>query len=248
MGDAADRAIHFLHDTRGAVVIADWCSPSERLAFLAASFGRAPYAHAGGARAATPLGGWTTLDRVLASRRPPDLLTVAAGGLADVPAPRSSWQVRALMARGISTVIRAAESHDDGLRRLADEYCAALPGEVHVQLYATPAGTHSFGWHYDFEDVFIAQTLGIKDYYLRDNSVARHTRLGETLDFASIRDETSPTMTARLIAGDWLYIPRRWWHLARCAEDSLSISVGVMPPEEMRHARRLPRGWSGLPG
>jgi ribosomal protein L16 Arg81 hydroxylase len=149
------------------------------------------------------------------------------------------------MARGISTVIRAAEHHDDGLRRLADAYGAALPGEVHVQLYATPAGTHSFGWHYDFEDVFIAQTLGIKDYYLRDNSVARHTRLGETLDFACIRHETTPTMAARLIAGDWLYIPRRWWHLVRCAEDSLSISVGVMPPDETRNACRMPRGWTG---
>ena len=35
-------------------------------------------------------------------------------------------------------------------------------------------------------------------------------------------------MQARLIAGDWLYVPRRWWHLVLCAEDSLSISVGVM--------------------
>ncbi len=60
-----------------------------------------------------------------------------------------------------------------------------------MQLYATPGGTYSFGWHYDFEDVFIAQTLGIKDYYLRDNTLARHTLIGETLDFGCIRQEKS---------------------------------------------------------
>jgi hypothetical protein len=28
-----------------------------------------------------------------------------------------------------------------------------------------------------------------------------------------------------------LYIPAFWWHVARCIEDSLSISVGVFPHE-----------------
>ena len=120
-----------------------------------------------------------------------------------------------------------------------------LPGEVHVQVYATPAGTNSYGWHYDFEDVFIAQTAGVKDYYFRQNTVARDTRLGDQLDFTSVRRETSPIYQSRLIAGDWLYIPSTWWHLVKCVEDSLSISVGVMPPEALRDARRLPAGWTG---
>jgi ribosomal protein L16 Arg81 hydroxylase len=30
-----------------------------------------------------------------------------------------------------------------------------------------------------------------------------------------------------LIGGDWLYIPARWWHGAKCIEDSLSISLGL---------------------
>jgi len=132
------------------------------------------------------------------------------------------------MADGISTVIRASERHDEGLRRLADSFKALLPAKIHVQLYATPAGTHSYGWHYDLEDVFIAQTLEVKDYYMRENTVGGAAGASETFDFGCIRKETSPLMQARLIAGDWLYIPRRWWHLVLCAEDSLSISVGVM--------------------
>jgi len=52
-------------------------------------------------------------------------------------------------------------------------------------------------------------------------------------------------MSARLIAGDWLYLPPRWWHLVKCIEQSLSISVGVMSPAELGRARRLPPGWTG---
>ena len=43
----------------------------------------------------------------------------------------------------------------------------SCPGTPQVQVFATPAGTHGFGWHYDLEDVFIAQTAGMKDYYFR---------------------------------------------------------------------------------
>jgi JmjC domain len=222
-------------------VIPDWLTSSERLAFLDHSFGQWPCANAGGARETAKLLDWGTLDRVLGSPLAPDVLTVARGLLIDVPMPRFSDQVRALMTRGISTVIRASERHDAGLRRLADAFAGSLQGEIRVQLYVTPGGTYSFGWHYDFEDVFIAQTLGIKDYYLRDNTVARHTLTGETLDFGCIRQERSQIMASRLISGDWLYIPRRWWHFVKCEEDSLSISVGVMPPGEARKGPGLPR-------
>ena len=188
---------------------------------------------------------WQTLDRVLGSDQPLDVMTVRAGQLQEVASPRSLGEARALMHAGVSVVVRGAERHDPGLRALADGFEAALPGEVHVQVYATPGGTNSYGWHYDFEDVFIAQTAGAKDYYFRENTVARDTQLGDHLDFTSIRQETSSIFHSHLISGDWLYIPSTWWHLVKCPEDSLSISVGVMPPERLRQARRLPAGWTG---
>jgi 50S ribosomal protein L16 3-hydroxylase len=229
-------------------MIADWFAPLDLPAFRAAHLEpRQPHARPAGASAAVGLLGWEIFDRVLSSALPVDVLTVAAGQLVDVPAPRSAADVRRLMraGSGVSTVVRASELHDPGLAALAASFAAALPGEVHVQLYATPAGTNSYGWHYDFEDVFIAQTLGKKAYYFRDNSVARDTRLGDTLDFTVVRAETSQLMGAELVAGDSLYIPRRWWHLVKCVEDSLSISVGVMSPEAIRDARRIPAGWTG---
>jgi 50S ribosomal protein L16 3-hydroxylase len=225
-------------------VLLDWLAPMDLATFCARHLKREPLASPGAAHSALPLLQWDTIARVLRSDRPLDLVTVKGGRLVDAAVPRSIADVDALMGRGVSVVIRGSEQHDAGLAAIAAAFAEALSAEVHVQLYATPAATNSFGWHYDFEDVFIAQTAGIKDYYFRDNTVARQTRLGETLDFEVVRQETSPLYTARLLPADWLYIPARWWHLVKCVESSLSISVGAMSRDELRAAVRLPRGWS----
>jgi ribosomal protein L16 Arg81 hydroxylase len=226
-------------------MLAEWVAPDSSAWFVEHHLRKAPCARAAAARDAVPLFSWQTLDRVLASRRPLDVLTVAAGESVYVPRPRSRADASRLLQAGVSVVIRSAEAHDASLKRLAERFEAILPGEAHVQLYVTPAGTNSFGWHYDFEDVFIVQTAGVKDYYFRANTVARDKVLGDALDFAPVRRERSPLFSSRLIAGDWLYLPARWWHLVKCAEESLSISIGVMAPEELRRARRLPPGWTG---
>jgi 50S ribosomal protein L16 3-hydroxylase len=226
-------------------MLAEWLAPDAPSWFVEHHLRKAPCARPAAAREAIPLFSWQTLERVLRSPLPLDLLTVTAGELIQVPRPRSREDVTRLLQTGVSVVIRAAEAHDAGLKRLATRFEEVLPGEVHVQLYATPAGTNSYGWHYDFEDVFIAQTAGVKDYYFRANTVAREAVLGDALDFTPVRREKSPLFSSRLVAGDWLYLPPRWWHVVKCVEDSLSISVGVMSPEELRRARRLPAGWSG---
>jgi hypothetical protein len=224
-----------------------WLAPLDVATFRELHLGQ-PYARPGAAACAVPLLGWETFERVLRSELPLDVLTVSAGALVDVAPPRSLASLRALMSAGVSVVVRSSERNDSDLAAVAASFAEALPGgEVHIQLYATPAGTNAYGWHYDFEDVFIVQTAGIKDYYFRQNTVARHTVLGDQLDFSGARRERSPLYSARLLPGDWLYIPARWWHLVRCLEDSLSISVGAMPQEAFRNARRIPRGWSGAP-
>jgi 50S ribosomal protein L16 3-hydroxylase len=228
-----------------ATVLADWLAPDDLAWFLGAHFQIAPFARPGTAETALAALDWSTIDRLLRSDKPLDLLTVRGGQLSDVPPPRSGTEARALMRAGISVVVRGAEQHDPALRQVADGFEAALAGEVHVQVYATPGGSNSYGWHYDFEDVFIAQTAGVKDYYFRENTVARDTVLGDQLDFACVREERSPVFHTRLLAGDWLYIPATWWHLVKCAEESLSISVGVMSPARLKSARRLPPGWTG---
>jgi 50S ribosomal protein L16 3-hydroxylase len=226
-------------------LLTDWLLPHDLDWFTANHLSAAPYAAPGAATSALPLLTWDTVESVLRSEAPLDVLTVSAGQVIDVPVPRSLAEVARLMRLGVSVVVRASERHDAGLGALAASFERTLPGEVHVQLYVTPGGTNSYGWHYDFEQVFIAQTAGVKDYYFRDNTLAREVVLGDRLDFTSFIREVSPVFSARLIAGDWLYLPPRWWHLVKCVDDSLSISVGVMPPEALERARRIPRGWSG---
>ena len=226
-------------------MLPEWLVPNDVGWFERNHLGKAAYARPAAAMDALPVCTWQTLGDVLGGERPVDVLTVAAGETVQVARPRSRADVMRLMETGVSVVVRAAEQNDPGLARLAERFERVLPGEVHVQLYATPAGTNSYGWHYDFEDVFIAQTAGVKDYYFRANTVALDAVLGDELDFTSFGNERSPLMSARLIAGDWLYIPARWWHLVKCVQDSLSISVGIMSPAELQRARHLPAGWTG---
>jgi 50S ribosomal protein L16 3-hydroxylase len=227
-----------------ASTVGDWFGRVEQTSFWQGAFAKQqPFSLPGHAGAMVALLDWDVLERVLAAPPPIDLMTVRGGELIGCPAPRAKDDVATLFRSGVSTVVRAAERHDRQLEVLASAFEAAAGGEAHVQLYATPGGTNSYGWHFDFEHVFIIQTAGTKDYYFRDNTVARQVALGDTLDFTAITRETSPMFTARLVVGDWLYIPSRWWHLVRCVEDSLSISTGVMPDAEIARAGRLPAGW-----
>jgi 50S ribosomal protein L16 3-hydroxylase len=183
---------------------------------------REPIARPSTALGARSLLDWDVLDRVLGSR--PDVLVVARGTLLPVRPPRSLSELRGYFAAGVGLCVRHAERHDPELARLAAEFGEL--GAAQVQLFVTPSGTHGFGWHYDDEDVFIAQTAGIKDYYFRANTVAAGERARPAM-FSRFTAERSPMCTATLVAGDFLYLPARWWHMAVCREDALSISVGV---------------------
>jgi ribosomal protein L16 Arg81 hydroxylase len=209
----------------------EWLAPLPVNTFIQLYLHQQPYARPGSARRAVPIFGWDTLERVLADQPPPDVLVVTRGKVMDLPAPHTIGEAYTLLHRGIGLVIRRAERHDAGLAALAVSFAHDLPGEVNVQLFVTPAGTHSFGWHYDFEDVFIAQTTGVKEYFMRDNTVDRQRERGTCPDFEQFRNEVAPLAAVRLLPGDWVYIPARWWHVAKCIEESLSISVGVFPNE-----------------
>jgi 50S ribosomal protein L16 3-hydroxylase len=210
-------------------MLRDWLAPLPVEAFIESCLGRVPYARPSAAKSALPLCDWGVLSAVLESCPPPDVLVATQGRLVDVPAPKDLAAARRLMSQGLGVVARNTELHDPKLAELARAFARDLHAEVHIQLYATPANTQTFGWHFDFEDVFIAQTVGTKDYYFRDNTVARHVIPGPRPDFGAITEEISQLLSATLIPGDWLYIPSRWWHLVRSVEDALSISIGVVP-------------------
>lgn len=200
-----------------------------REAFLREHFRRAPLAQSSLGRAAAGLLNWSTVERLVHARA--DMLLVRNSKLRDDDAPATFEEVQALFRDGWSVVLRHCEQHDPGLRALADMFSREFPGDVVVQVYATPAAFHSFSWHYDVEDVFICQTAGTKDYFLRENTVNPHPKLSAMPKDMQYERETTPPVGTTLIAGDCLYIPSGWWHVAKAKENSLSISVGVLAPD-----------------
>lgn len=207
-------------------MLRDWIAPLTLADFRAQHFGRGAWAQPGSTKASAATLDWPGLGRVLGVGA--DTIVCAKGQHLPFPAPRDLDELRAYMRMGIGLAMRYTERADAGLRAVADSF-ADLPGTPQVQVFATPAGTHGFGWHYDLEDVFIAQTAGVKDYYFRPNTVEADGPFPPK-DFSGYHAETSPLMTATLVPGDFLYIPSRWWHMAICKEDALSISVGLLPP------------------
>lgn len=210
-------------------MIGSWLGPLSREAFFREHFQRAPLAQPALGRAAVGLLNWDTVARLVAARA--DMLLVRNSTLRREEAPETFEEVQALFRDGWSVVLRHCEQHDPALRVLGEMFARELPGQVVVQVYATPANFHSFSWHYDVEDVFIAQTAGTKDYFLRENTVNPRPKLQSMPKDMQYERETTPTVGATLIAGDCLYIPRGWWHVATAREDSLSISVGVLSPD-----------------
>lgn len=212
--------------------------------FFDEHFHKAPYAEPGSARAAIPLLTWDRFAELIATPARPDMILSKDGKFLQGQEPKSIDAARALFESGCSMVLRNVEDFDETLREIGAAFGELLEGEVSIHTFATPGGSLGFGWHYDCEDVFLLQTAGTKEYLLRANTVNPFpTRDAMPRDMQFER-EMSPVIATTLVAGDWLYIPRGWWHSARATDDSLSISVGVLSPDARGNAAPRARGAS----
>jgi ribosomal protein L16 Arg81 hydroxylase len=196
-------------------------------AFMRDHFQREPFARPAVAHRAMRLLTWDTVGRLVEAGT--DMLVVRNGSLRE-NRPSTFAEALALFRDGHSLVLRRCERHDPALGELAASVGNDFDGDVSIQVYATPSAFQSFGWHYDCEDVFIAQTLGRKEYFLRANTVNPEPHIERMPRDMHYEREVSPAVASTLEPGDWLYVPRGWWHVARAVEDSLSISIGVLSP------------------
>jgi ribosomal protein L16 Arg81 hydroxylase len=207
--------------------------------FFESVFLRQPFSRPHGADELRTLGTWEAVERIL-DQRDADVLVCRQGQRRAGAAP-SAAEARALFAEGYTLLVRHAERHDPQLADLARAFARDFAAAVDVHVYCTPAGQHGFGWHYDAEDVFIIQTQGLKEYSLRKNTV-NPWPLVETLPAdMKYEREQMPLLKCPLAAGDWLYIPHGYWHVAQSQEDSISLAVGVLMPaaiEALDFARR----------
>jgi len=200
--------------------------------FMQEHFLRLPFALAGGCRDFTHCGDWPTVERVLSSPEA-DVIVGSAKQRYEGPLPKSLEEARPLLEQGLTVGVRHAERHEDSLAQLATAFAADFFAPIDIHLYGAPAGQPGFGWHYDAEDVFVLQTTGKKEWWLRKNTV-NPWPLVETLprDMKYER-EIMPAMRCLLAAGDWLYIPAGYWHRTESLEESISLSVGIESPSAL---------------
>jgi ribosomal protein L16 Arg81 hydroxylase len=149
---------------------------------------------------------------------------------------RLSWaEAQTHHRRGHTLLVRHAERASAKFRALAEAFVQCFHAPVDIQVYLTPDKSQAFGWHYDLEEVFIIQVQGCKEYTLRQNTV-NPWPVWDTMpaDLHYERETSRLRMTCRLEAGDWLYIPSGWWHIARTQAESIHLSIGVMPVTRLK--------------
>ena len=197
--------------------------------FMRDHFLKIPLAVPGGCHHFASLGTLKTLERLI-SDATADSVISRQGVRWDGAQPSTPTQIRQLLADGYTLGIRHAHCHDRGLAELADRFQRDFQSAVDIHLYCTPAESLGFGWHYDAEDVFILQTNGSKEWWLRKNTVNPWPLIETLPKDMRYEREIMPLMRCALSEGDWLYIPAGYWHRTQAGEQSISLSIGLNTP------------------
>jgi ribosomal protein L16 Arg81 hydroxylase len=211
------------------MLLDDLLNGFDRTTFMREHYLRQPFARRASAQRLQHLATWELIDW-LVEKTPCDLMLVRDGALWPGERPTSAQQTRALYAEGYTLVLRQPDHHHAALAEVARTFSAEFHGRINLHIYCTPPGHHGFTWHCDPEEVFIFQTVGRKDYSLRENTISPAPLLEKLPSGALAARETTPITECQLAAGDWLYIPGGYWHRAQAPEEALSLSIGLMPP------------------
>jgi 50S ribosomal protein L16 3-hydroxylase len=189
------------------------------------------YAGLGLAREARHLFDWCALERLLASGTGSEVDLLTLDGLVPHPSRLDLAGVGGVLASGCGLRLRGAESKDPELGSLAEAFGRDLSGHASVQLLALPRRGAKLAWRRLSVDAFFAQTEGSCEHHFRP-SVGRSRRASELAHSCSLEP------------GDWLYVPRGWWHRTDAIDLSLTILIELARPWSMRSSRAKPNKMS----
>jgi ribosomal protein L16 Arg81 hydroxylase len=197
--------------------------------FLQGHFTRLPFAMPD--RAARYTHDLTEADFAAMVESPCSILRIVRDGRLVHDNARLSWaEAQAYYRRGHTLLVRYAQRSSAKLQVLAEAFARLFHSPVDIQVYLTPDQNQAFGWHYDLEEVFIIQVHGCKEYTIRQNTLNPWPVWDNMpADMPYDRETSRLRLTCRLEAGDWLYIPSGWWHIAQTQSESTHLSIGVMP-------------------
>lgn len=128
------------------------------------------------------------------------------------------------LSKGATLVLDAVDELHEPLRALAEALELFFHERIQINAYASWKTSRGFDLHWDDHDVFILQVSGRKQWMIH----------GMTRPYPLTGDPKEPKPTGLplwdhiLEAGDLLYIPRGFWHVAfPLDEPTLHLTVGV---------------------
>jgi hypothetical protein len=215
------------------------CLPEE---FLASSWGSS-YTHVRGWPGKfSHLLPWDQLNRILRQHRLdfPRLRLVRDGQsvasssyLKHVTSGRRRAQIPRLLPvqlteqlrQGATLVLDAVDELYQPLDRLAEGLERSFRAHAQINAYAGWRTSRGFDLHWDDHDVFILQVTGRKRWSIY--GATRPFPLAGDIE-PNQKPDGEPLWDATLEAGDLLYIPRGWWHVAfPLDEPTLHLTVGI---------------------
>lgn len=125
---------------------------------------------------------------------------------------------------GATLVLDAVDELHTPLEKLAAELELLFRERVQINSYAGWHTSRGFDLHWDDHEVFILQVTGRKRWRIYGET-RPHPLAGDT---DNPQPTGAPLWEATLEDGDFLYIPRGWWHVAEpLAEPTLHLTVGI---------------------
>jgi ribosomal protein L16 Arg81 hydroxylase len=131
----------------------------------------------------------------------------------------------ALLAEGATLVLQSVEDLSPRLRALSGVLRDALQCRNHVNLYASWRTKKGFDLHWDPHEVMVLQLHGRKRWQIFAPTLDHPLDIG-----TAPKPGGAPAWEGVLNAGDVLYLPRGWWHVANSVnEPSMHLTLGIAP-------------------
>jgi ribosomal protein L16 Arg81 hydroxylase len=154
----------------------------------------------------------------------PELFVHTAAGAGNPPLVDPGRLV-ALLADGATLILQGVEDLAPKVRALQEAFRDALLARTHVNLYASWRSEKGFDLHWDAHEVMVLQLQGRKQWQIFAPTQDCPLDTG-----VPPRPTGAPAWDGMLNAGDVLYLPRGWWHVAYPVnEPSLHLTFGIAP-------------------
>ncbi|HKR22272.1 MAG TPA: cupin domain-containing protein [Pyrinomonadaceae bacterium] len=184
---------------------------------------------------------WQTLNEALEQHRldfprvrltrdgerlqPASYITYTHPGQKRIVVPRLRYEkLTQELNRGATLVLDAVDELYEPLRALAEALEVVFHERIQINSYASWKTSRGFDLHWDDHDVFILQVTGRKQWMVH-GMTRPYPLAGDPKE----QKPTEPPLWDHILeAGDLLYIPRGFWHVAYpLNEPTLHLTVGV---------------------